>query len=86
MQSFRNAENGAPMVVEARFAEQLLSRLATQGERMMKGNLQPVLLCAPELRRHLRSLSERVVPHMQFMSMSEVPNSVNLRLFGSVKL
>jgi flagellar biosynthesis protein FlhA len=86
MQSVRNAEGGAPLVVEPRFAEQLLSRLAAQGERMMKGNLQPVLLCAPELRRHLRGLSERVVPHMRFISMSEVPNSVNLRSFGSVKL
>jgi flagellar biosynthesis protein FlhA len=86
MQSVRNAEGGAPLVVEPRLAEQLLSRLAAQGERMMKGNLQPVLLCTPELRRHLRALSERVVPHMRFVSMAEVPNSVNLRSFGSVKL
>lgn len=86
MQSLRNAEGGAPLVVEPRFAEQLLSKLSAQGERMMKGNLQPVLLCAPELRRHLRLLSERVVPHMRFVSMSEVPNSINLRSFSSVKL
>jgi flagellar biosynthesis protein FlhA len=86
MQSLRNAEAGAPLALEPRFTEQLLSRLASQGERMMKGNLHPVLLCAPELRRHLRSLSERIVPHMRFVSMTEVPNTVNLRSFGSVKL
>jgi flagellar biosynthesis protein FlhA len=86
MQSLRNAEGGAPLVVEPRFAEQLLSKLSAQGERMMKGNLNPVLLCPPELRRHLRMLSERVVPHMRFVSMAEVPNSVNLRSFASVKL
>jgi flagellar biosynthesis protein FlhA len=38
------------------------------------------------LRRHLRSLSERVVPHMRFVAMTEVPNSISLRSFGSIKL
>jgi flagellar biosynthesis protein FlhA len=86
MQSLRNAEPGASLVVEPRFAEQLLARLAAQGEKMMKGNLLPVLLCAPELRRHVRSLSARVLPHMRILSMAEVPNSVNLRSFSSVKV
>jgi flagellar biosynthesis protein FlhA len=86
MQSLREAEAGGALAVEPKFAEQLLAKLAAQGERMMKSNMLPVLLCSPELRRHVRSLSERVVPHMRIVSMSEVPNSVNLRAFGAVKL
>jgi hypothetical protein len=50
-------------------------RLAQQANRMMRAesNLLPVLLCAPELRRHLRSLSERSVPHLRVLSMAEIP-------------
>lgn len=86
LQSVRNAELGTAIVVEPKFAEQLLARLAAQGERMMKGNMLPVLLCSPELRRHIRALSERVIPHMRILSMAEIPNSVNLKSYASVSL
>ncbi|AKU21156.1 flagellar biosynthesis protein FlhA [Massilia sp. NR 4-1] len=86
MQSVRTADMGSTLVVEPKYAEQLLSRLAAQSERMMKGNMLPVLLCSPELRRHIRSLSERVVPHLRILSMAEVPNTVSLKAFASVSL
>ena len=89
MKGLRSAEAGGNLVVEPKYAEQLLSRLAAQSERMMKGNMLavlPVLLCSPDLRRHLRSLSERVVPHMRILSMAEIPISVSLKAFGTVGL
>jgi flagellar biosynthesis protein FlhA len=51
---------------------------------MIKNNAKPVLLCAPELRRHLRRLTERLMPQLSIVSMSEIPNTVNLRAFGVV--
>jgi len=86
LQSVRNVEAGGSMVVEPKYAEQLISKLAAQSDRMMKSNLLPVLLCSPELRRHLRALSERAVPHMRIVAMTEVPNTVNLKAFGSVSV
>lgn len=52
----------------------------------MKSNMLPVLLCSPDLRPHVRLLSERVIPHMRVLSMAEVPNSVSLKSFASVRL
>lgn len=86
MQSIRQADAGAALVVEPRYAEQLLARMATHAERMMKNNMLPVLLCSPDLRRHLRALSERVIPHMRILSMAEIPNSVNLKSFSTVAM
>ncbi|HEY0587255.1 MAG TPA: flagellar biosynthesis protein FlhA [Pseudoduganella sp.] len=85
MQSVRQADGGG-IVVEPKFADQLLARLASQAERMMKANMLPVLLCAPDLRRHVRALSERVLPHLRVLSMAEVPNSVNLKAYTTVSL
>lgn len=86
MQSIRDADGGGAMVVEPKFAEQLLARLASQSERMMKASMLPVLLCSPDLRRHIRLLCERVVPHMRILSMAEIPNSVSLKSYGTVSL
>lgn len=86
MQSIRAVESGGAMVVEPKFAEQVISRLVQQTQRMLKSNLRPVLLCAPELRRHLRSLSERMVPQLHVLSLAEVPNSLELRAFATLSL
>lgn len=78
---------GNPMlVIEPRMAEQFISRLVQQAERMMKSNLLPVLLCSPELRRHIRALSERVVPHLRVLSMAEIPQNIELKSWGVVSL
>jgi len=88
MQSVRKAA-GQPQqgfAIEPQLAEQFVGKLAQQAERMMKSNLLPVLLCSPELRRHVRALSERVVPHLRVLSMLEVPHVVELKSHGVVAL
>lgn len=86
MESVRAVDSGTTLAVEPKTAELLLARLAAQSERMMKSNMLPVLLCSPDLRRHLRLLSERVLPHMRILSMAEIPNSINLKSYATVSL
>jgi flagellar biosynthesis protein FlhA len=86
LDGLRSVENGGNLVVEPRFAEQLLARIVAQAERMMKSNMQPVILCSPDLRRHLRSLSERVAPHLRVLSMAEIPNSIKLKSHGVLSI
>jgi flagellar biosynthesis protein FlhA len=82
--SLRAANGATGLMLEPRFAEQLLSGALGQVERMMKASLVPVLLCAPELRRHVRTLTERLMPHLRVLSITEVPNNVNLKAFASI--
>jgi flagellar biosynthesis protein FlhA len=84
--SIRAVEEKPTLILEPRFAEQLLRRLTEEVERMSRGNLRPVLLCAPNLRRHLRRFTERLVPQLSVLSLSEIPGHVSLRAFGVVKL
>ncbi len=74
------------MALEPGLSEQFIARLVQTAERMMKNNLLPVLLCSPELRRHIRLLSERVMPHLRVLSMLEIPQSIELKSFGIVAL
>jgi flagellar biosynthesis protein FlhA len=71
---------------DPRFIEQLLTRAVALAEQMVRSNLLPVLLCAPDLRRHLRSLTERALPHMRVIAVTEVPNLIPLKAFGSLNL
>jgi len=72
--------------VEPKLAEQVLKRLSAQVEKMMGANINPVLLCAPELRQQLRQFTERVIPNLAVVSMSEVPNTLSVKSFGMVTL
>lgn len=81
-------EGNAPgaFALEPKLVERFLVHLMQQSEKMMKSNLLPVLLCAPELRRHVRSLSERGLPHLRVLSMAEIPRAIELKSFGTVTL
>ncbi len=85
-QTLRNATATGAFSVEPRFADQFLARTVGQAEQMMKKNLLPVLLCAPEIRRQVRGLTERAVPHMRVLAITEIPNNVPLKSFGSVSV
>ncbi|GAB3658443.1 flagellar biosynthesis protein FlhA [Ramlibacter alkalitolerans] len=80
----REGVSPAGVAIEPRLLEKLLLQLVQQAERMMKNNLLPVLLCAPELRRYLRSLCERGLPHLRVLSMSEIPHAIELKSYGTV--
>ena len=82
--SLRAANGATNLVLEPRFAEQLLGGAIAQAERMMKSSIVPVLLCAPELRRHVRVLTERLMPHLRVLAITEVPNHVNLKSFACI--
>lgn len=80
----RQETDRAQLLIEPSFAEQILTRLAAHAEKMMSASIAPVLLCSPELRRHIRRITERSIPHLTILSMSEVPTSVSVQSFGRV--
>ena len=82
----RSVEDKTALVLEPRFAEQVLKRLSEEVERMAKNNMRPVLLCAPNLRRHVRRFTERLVPQLSVLSLNEISGHISLRAFGVVKV
>ncbi len=72
--------------LEPRLAEQFMSRLMQQAEQMMKNNLLPVVLCAPDLRRHIRALCERAIPHLRVLSLTEIPQTIELKSYSVVTI
>lgn len=84
--AIHNVNESTRLILDPRFTEQVISKLSGYTEDMVKGNFSPVLLCAPELRGHIRNITARVLPHLAILSMSEVPNTLRLNSFGVVRL
>lgn len=82
----RSSESGVTLMVDPRTSERLLSELDKMSEKMMLQNLQPVLLCSSSLRRHVKKLLDRVLPHVSVLAMNEVPGSIAISSFGVVKI
>jgi flagellar biosynthesis protein FlhA len=87
MQGLQEAQtNAQPYALEPKLAEQFMARMVQQAEQMMKNNLLPVLLCTPDLRRHIRSLCERAMPHLRVLALTEIPQNIELKSYGVVAI
>ncbi|MGU7783230.1 flagellar biosynthesis protein FlhA [Burkholderia sp. PU8-34] len=84
--NLQGADGAGAFVLDPRLAESFLARLAAQVESMLRQKLSPVLLCRPELRRHLKIFSRRIAPHLAVLSMNEIPHVINLRSFAMVSV
>jgi flagellar biosynthesis protein FlhA len=82
--NIRRSDGRGPFVIEPRLAEQLTRRLLPLVEAMMHQSLSPVLLCGPEIRRHLKTFTRRTIPRLAVLSVNEVPSTVDLRSFDVV--
>jgi flagellar biosynthesis protein FlhA len=69
---------------DPRLLDTLILRIAAGAEKMLKQNLVPVVLCAPELRRPLRLLCERAAPQLRVVSLAEIASGFELRAFTSI--
>jgi flagellar biosynthesis protein FlhA len=73
--SLVRTEQGAVLAIDPQQAQGIAGRIAKALEQAVA---QPVLLCSPALRPHLRRLFARVLPHLGVMSHNEVPPSTNV--------
>ncbi len=67
---------------------QLMQRLLRGLETTLKDdnlkNIQPVLVCSPQIRRHLRDIADRVMPSLVVLSSNEISSNIKLYSLGMV--
>ena len=80
----RQREGAGALVTDVGQLDALLGGLAKQSEAMMARNHLPVLLCPSVVRRHLRALIQRSLPHVTVLGINEVPSTVMVKAFGTV--
>lgn len=73
------------VTLEPQLTERLITSLAHQVEQMLGERKRPILLCSSLLRRHIKQLTQRVIPHLTVLAMSEIPINVPVESFAVVK-
>lgn len=81
------AQNGRRegLPIDARLAELLLRRLSEESNKMSLAGRAPVLLCSAEVRRTVRNVMKRAAPKLAIISVSEIPQNIELSAFGVVQ-
>jgi flagellar biosynthesis protein FlhA len=71
---------------EQGLAQRLAPLLKQAAERVAAQGQQPVLLCSPPLRRHLRRMTERTLPGVPVLSLNEIDSAAKIKALETVRL
>lgn len=82
--AIQHTEHGAYLAADPTLTEAILASVKKETEKMAANNIQPILLCSPVLRRHLRRLVEASAPTVMVISHAEVVPSIRLQSVGKV--
>jgi len=85
-EAIQPSDQGSYLAIEPNAAQQIITSIRTMSERCSMGGAQPVLLASPSIRRHVRKLIERFVPHLAVLSHNEIPQNVKIQSLGVVSL
>ncbi|MBW2624375.1 MAG: FHIPEP family type III secretion protein, partial [Deltaproteobacteria bacterium] len=84
--SITDTEQGSYLALDPELGQKVLDNLSRSIEKMAGMNIQPILLCSPVVRRHLRKLTERFLPNLVVLSHNEITPTTQLNVMGEVGL
>lgn len=77
---------GIALNLDPTVSHKLLTALKQTAERVAARGHQPVVLCSPAVRRHLRRLTDRILHSVPVMGMNEVDALVRLQSLDTVRI
>ena len=82
----RQTELGARLILDPGRVQELLTGVRDQIELMAQQGHEPVMLCSPRTRLHMRRLIEQSFPTVAVLSYAEIAPDVNIESIGLVTL
>lgn len=82
----RQTELGARLILDPSRVQELLQRTRDQIEAMAQHGHEPIMLCSPRIRLHMRRLIEQSFPTVAVLSYAEIAPDVNIESIGLVTL
>ena len=82
----QKGEYGVHLALEPGLAQKILTSIHQNIDRIAHLNHQPVLVCSPILRRHLKRLLERFLPQVAVLSHSELTPQTKIQSIGTVTI
>jgi flagellar biosynthesis protein FlhA len=84
--SVQRMEQEQYLALEPSLAQKIITQISRSVEVFGKMNFQPVLLCSPAVRSHLKRLTERFFPQLAIISHNEITPEARIHSLGVVTL
>jgi flagellar biosynthesis protein FlhA len=84
--SLQKTDYGIFLAMAPETAQEIIKALQEAAEQATAQNVQPIIVCSPGVRRHLRRLVERQVPTLRVLSHHELVTDAKIQSLGVVSL
>jgi len=85
-ESLQKTDQGVFLNLEPNLAQRILASIRELAEKVSLEGYQPIIICSPIIRRHLRRLLERFMPHVMILSHNELTAQTQLQSLGTIEL
>ena len=85
-ESIQKSDQGVYLNLEPNLAQRVIEAAQALAEKVTGEGYQPIILCTPIVRRHLRHLLERFLPQAIVLSNNELPHQIQIRALGTVEV
>ena len=83
--AIQHRERGSYLALEPKTAQKILDNLSAM-LTSFTGGQQPVLLVLPQIRPHVRRLTERYFPNLSVLSHNEITSQIRIQSIGTVTI
>ncbi len=84
--SIQQTEHGSYLAMEPGIVQNMMEKIAGKVEKFTELNQQPIILCSPQNRMHLKKLTDRFLRDVAVLSYDEITHNVNIQTLGTVRL
>jgi flagellar biosynthesis protein FlhA len=85
-ESVQVTEQGSYLAIEPGMAQKIINNIRQLLEKFEQSGTSPVLIASPNIRRHVKFLTERFVPNLAVLSHNEIPPHIKIQSFGVVNI
>ncbi|MCH8074534.1 MAG: flagellar biosynthesis protein FlhA [SAR324 cluster bacterium] len=82
--SLQTTPQGTYLGIDPEAAQTIIQNIEGEMERFSVSNYQPILLCSPLIRPHVKRLTERFMPNLVVLSHNEISTDVRIESLGIV--
>ncbi|MBI5655723.1 MAG: flagellar biosynthesis protein FlhA [Geobacter sp.] len=85
-ESVQHTDQGSYLAIEPATAQKIINSIRLLQEKFEQSGTTPVLIASPNIRRHVKYLTERFVPNLAVLSHNEIPPHIKIQSLGVVSI
>jgi flagellar biosynthesis protein FlhA len=86
IESIQQTNQGAFLALDPTYAQGVMQAIAQNLEKFAPLNLQPVVLCATQLRSHFKKMADRFIPNLVVLAYDEILPTIKIQSLATVEL